>query len=159
MNDNTKTILSVIILVFVLYYVSKIFKGVGKGITTITETAGTVTDNFGITSSDEAKELKTMKCFTSQYWHDKGANTKILTVANAQKLAKDIYDAKTGAVYNDDDATYAVFKQMQAKSQISFLTEIFYKVYKKDLLTYFYSLMQDRYLRQLSAFIKALPDK
>ena len=50
-------------------------------------------------------------------------------------LSKQLYDAK--GVFNDDeDALFGVFRTLNTQFQISFLSNYFYKLYKKDLLSY-----------------------
>lgn len=53
-------------------------------------------------------------------------------------LAKQMYDAK-GMFNDNEDALYGVLNNLQSQIQISFLSNYFYKTYKKDLLNYILS--------------------
>jgi len=148
MNDNSrKDVVFIGVALIILYSVSKLFKGIGG-----------ITDAFGITSSKKASEVKLMDALKPSYY--KGLkNANIMTYASAKKLAKQIYDAKFSFFYTDDSAILSAFKQCKNKAQISFLADVFYKEYGKDLVTYFYSNMEDKYLVDLNNYVASIPNK
>lgn len=155
MNKEMKWIIFAIAVFVAFYALNKLFKGVE----TVTKTAGTITDNFGITESDKAEALKQLACWSPGYYKGFGSGAKLMTAAGAKTLAQKIYDARTLKIYTDDDAILGAFKQLKAQTQVSFLADIFYKEYGQDLLNYFWIYMQDRIKRQLFDFISSLPKK
>jgi hypothetical protein len=74
------------------------------------------------------------------YWkpqYYKRTGGKILTRAAAEQYGKKIYDALSW--YNDDINTIlGVFSQIKTKSQVSFLSDVFFQKYGYDLLNYLY---------------------
>jgi hypothetical protein len=74
------------------------------------------------------------------YWkpqYYKRVGGTIFTRAAAEQYAKKIYDALSW--YNDDINTIlGVFSQVKTKSQVSFLSDIFFQKYGYDLLNYLY---------------------
>jgi len=59
----------------------------------------------------------------------------IITSANLKKYLQTIYDALNKGFFGDDvNAIYAVFKQLKHKTQVSYLSDAFYKTFKIDLL-------------------------
>ncbi len=154
MNDKMKWVIFALAFVVAVIALKKLFKGVAV----VTEVAGNVTDNFGLTESEKAAKLKTLDCFKPSYY--KGIkNAKIMTLAGAKILAEKIYDSRTLKIYTNDDEILGAFKQLKNWAQISFLCDVFYKEYSQDLLMFFWSYMQDRYKRQLFDFINSLPKK
>lgn len=159
MNEKTQTAIVVVLMIFVLYYVSKFLKGVEKGVTAVTDVAGNVTDNFGITAPQEAKDIKKLKAFQPTFYKTLGSNPKLLTMKSATELSKLIYDAKTSFFYNDDNETLSVFRKLSTQSQVSFLCETFNNKYGRDCLNFFFPLMENRYVIQLYHYVSNLPVK
>jgi hypothetical protein len=59
----------------------------------------------------------------------------LITRASAQQLAKIIYDA-IGFFSDDENAVYGALRQLKAKTQLSFLSEVFFTQHKADLYNY-----------------------
>jgi hypothetical protein len=64
-----------------------------------------------------------------------GYGSIMLTSAYADKLARQLYDS-AGWFNDDEEAIYAAFRQCTYKSQVSFLVQRFYELYKQDLYTW-----------------------
>ena len=109
--------------------------------------------------SDEEKEIdKKIKdsiisnpnknYWTSRYWQDKSKTEgvqKILTKATAEEYAKRIYDALSWyPIFEDATKAEAVFKNLLYKTQVSFLSDTFQKLYKKDLLSFLIQELDSR---------------
>jgi hypothetical protein len=73
--------------------------------------------------------------FSSQFYKYGPAGTKLLTVAAADQYAARLYNAM-GYIYDDEAAVYSVFRSLQAKSQVSFISERFRIKYGVDLLEF-----------------------
>lgn len=89
-------------------------------------------------------------------FYKKQAGSVILTVSSAQKLAQYIYDAK--GFFNDDEAkVYGVFQLLKTRSQVSFLAAVFFSMYKKSLLGYLLSFMNDSEMAAVAKITNKLP--
>ena len=67
------------------------------------------------------KKAPDLKLFWGKYSYD--------------QLSKQVYNAK--GIFNDDeDSLFGVFRTLNTQFQIAFLSNYFYKLYKKDLLSY-----------------------
>src|SRR4051812_32746044 len=82
--------------------------------------------------SKKSKQLGNTNAFDPNYWKQGGAGTKLITVSGASAYAKVLYDAH-GFFNDDEDKVRGVFRQLRTKSQVSFLSDIFYKTYNKGL--------------------------
>lgn len=154
-NDSRKDLVYIGVGLILLYAVSKFFKGIGA----VTAVVGNASDNIGLTTPEKAKDVKLMDAFKPNYYKTlRGKNSVIFTYASAKKLAKQIYDAKFSFIYTDDVKILSVIKQCKNKAQISFLTDVFYKEYEKDLITFFYTDMENKYLVDLNNYVSSLPN-
>lgn len=154
MNEAMKWTLFFVVVFVALIAINKLFKGVGAVTDTVTDTA----PKFGIGQSNEAKDILTMKAFKPSYYKTLKGNVFLLTKASALKMAKDIHDAVTlGGLYSDDSAILGVIKNLKTKSQVSFLSDVFFEKYGKDMLTYFYSPMTDANLKTLYKIVDSMP--
>lgn len=98
---------------------------------------------FGVIKTTEEKKNETqistnqtafVNPFNPRYWT--GVKTPvILTQSSANSLAQKIYDA-IGNVYDDENIVYGAFRQLKAKTQVSFLADVFFKKYSADLYNY-----------------------
>lgn len=142
-----------------IYYIVKLMNGIGNAVGTVVDTVGDVTDDFGITTSDLAQSIKDIPCLKPTFFNGVTGSTPppTTTFHTVYNLTKDIYDAKTGAVYTNDAKILAVFKKMKSKNEVSFLSRMFLVRYDKDLVDFFYSPMTNDYLVQIVNFVNALP--
>lgn len=100
-------------------------------------------------------QLANENYFDPDYFQNK-PGAIIMTVASANALAKIIYDAKS--VINDDEAAvYGVFQSLRTKTQVSFLAYIFFKNYKKSLLSYLLSMFNASEMEALARITNKLP--
>jgi hypothetical protein len=85
---------------------------------------------------DQIKDYSTSTAspFNPNYWKTV-SKALILTSASSDALAKTIYDA-IGFFYDDENAVYGVFRQLKAKTQVSYLADVFFKKYNYDLYQY-----------------------
>jgi len=69
------------------------------------------------------------------------------------ELCTDLYNSK--GLFNDNEAAlYGVFTQLNTQIQISFLSNLFYKIYKVDLLNYILNFTNTQERAQLYTTIK-----
>jgi len=89
-------------------------------------------------------------------FYKKQYGSTILTVSSAQKLSEMIYDSK--GIFNDDEAkVLGVFQLLRTKSQVSFLASVFFSMYKKSLLAYLLSFMNDSEMAAVAKITNKLP--
>ncbi len=97
-----------------------------------------------ITSTAETKEqeqnIKTAETapanvnpWSPNYYKIKGGT--VFTLATAKAKAKIIYNA-LGNFSDDEEAIYGVLKSAKYKTQISFLCDVFYQMYKIDMFEF-----------------------
>lgn len=97
-----------------------------------------------------------------------GKKVKLLTKANAEAIAKSIYDSiyKKLPIAADSARILGEFAKLRYKSQVSFLSEVFYNKYKADMLTYldngvpFFignTGLPDQSMRKLMDYVNKLP--
>jgi hypothetical protein len=114
---------------------------------------------FGESATDKAnaaqlQQLNNSNVFSPNYWKSKpGAN--LITVAEAFRLAKIIYDAK--GIFNDDEAAvYGAFQQLKYKTQVSWLAEKFFDKYQTSLLGYLQNMFNEAEMAQVAAIVNRL---
>lgn len=105
----------------------------------------------------QQQQLSTGNYFDPDFYKKGGTGTLLLTVSGATNLAKIIYDAK-GIINDDEAAVYGVFQSLKTRSQVSFLAEVFFKIYKKSLLAYLQSFLNDSELAVVAKICNKLPD-
>lgn len=96
-------------------------------------------ETLDITQSETEKEVKAQQVaikspFNPNYWRQ-FKKAKLLTQAQAQAKATVLYNSitNTGPKF---DTILAIFKTLQYKTQVSFLSDVFARMYKRDLLDY-----------------------
>jgi hypothetical protein len=93
-----------------------------------------------ITKLVKSKDIKDY--FKPSFWKEAADRNKkpiLLTKAIALSTAKTIYDS-IGFFYDTPEQALGAFKTLKYKSQVSWLAQIFYEKYKKDL----YQFLNDR---------------
>ena len=98
--------------------------------------------------------------FTPTYHKSGKTGTKYVTRAKAEELAK-LLNESVGYIYDDPGKAAGAIKQLQFKSQVSFVADVFQQVYKKDLKTYldqgFDTEEQKKSLLDIYNYVKGLP--
>jgi hypothetical protein len=112
-------------------------------------------------TEDEIKnqmlQLSTGNYFDQDYWKKGGAGTLILTAAGAAKYADIIYNAK--GIFNDDEAAvYGVFQALKTRSQVSYLSMVFFQKYNKSLIAYLADFLNKAELATVARICNKLPN-
>ena len=128
--ENKAQIAELVIGLLIIYMIYKLFRGIG-------EKLNIVDDEQDISASQLVEDRENI--FSPNYWKKK-KNAKILTTNSARALASNIYNA-AGYFNDNEEAVYGVFRQLTYKTQLSWLSYIFYKQYGEDLLQYLKSFM------------------
>lgn len=102
------------------------------------------------------EQLRNQNYFDPDYYKQQ-SGALVLTVSAATRFAKIIYDAK-GIINDDEAAVYGVFQAFKTKSQISFLSEIFFKTYKKSLIGYLDSFLNTNEIASIAKICNKLPN-
>lgn len=136
MKKNNDIILLLIALVVAFYFFKEIkttfknlFGGIGIGSTTEDD------------QREEAIQTATEKVsdfFDINYWNK--PNSKLFTMSAVTQMCKDLYDA-IGYIYDTPEQVISVFNQCKYKTQVSWLSYQFNKIYKKDLFSWLNSKM------------------
>ncbi len=153
MNEKMKWIAFAIISGAVIIAIHKLMKTGGA----VADEAGDALHKFGIGTDEKAKAIKNIDSLKPSFYKSLKGDVHLMKAAKAKELAKTIYDARTMGIYTDDETIIGAFKQLINKAQISFLADTFYNMYKVDLITYFYTPMQNSALVALYDYITKLP--
>jgi hypothetical protein len=144
MDEKTLKILQVIAALIVVYLIYKLIKSVGQKLNIVDdendETAAVLTADKG-------------NIFSPNYWKKK-KSPKLLTTDSARDMAKRLYNS-SGLFNDNEEAVYGVFRQLTYRTQVSWLSYIFYKTYGEDLLQHLKSFMNSDEL----ATLKQITDK
>lgn len=157
-----------IAIVIAAVYLTKTFGGIGKALRS-------ATDALGITDSEETKAFnqavsqakidasKLGSPWNANFYKQAPKGAKLLTVASADQLARQLWDAN--GLFNDSESQAVdAIKQLSAKSQVSFLSERFSLLYKKDLFTWLtqwltpYIGQADPELKMITDYVNSLPN-
>jgi hypothetical protein len=115
--------------------------------------------SFGNSEEDKAnsaalKQLQNSNVLSPNYYKQI-PYAHLLTMASAESLAKIIYDAK--GIFNDDEAAvYGVFQQLSYKTQVSFLSEVFFTKYKVSLLGFIQNFFNEAELATVANIVNKL---
>jgi hypothetical protein len=71
--------------------------------------------------------------FNPNYHNTIPAGTKMITSAFAKQLAQQIYGS-VGVIYDDPEVGISAIKQLSNWAQVSYLSDMFYQLYGKDLI-------------------------
>jgi hypothetical protein len=80
--------------------------------------------------------------FSPSYYKNAPAGSHLITRAMAEKLAGEINDA-IGFFSDDENKVYGTLRQLQYKTQLSFLADVFFQKYKMDLYQLFQRNLSD----------------
>ena len=143
MEDKAIKTVEIVVGILIIYMVYKFFISIGQKLNIVDDEK-----DIAATSLVEDKG----NIFSPNYWKKK--KTNLLTTTSARALAKQLYDAS--GIFNDnEEAVYGVFRQLTYKTQVSWLSYIFYKQYGEDMLQYLKSFMSNDELSTL----KQITDK
>lgn len=107
--------------------------------------------------SKKSEDKAALSVFNPNYYKANLPCT-IITTSSADLLSKRIYDAM--GFFNDDEAAvFGVFRQLKSKCQVSFLSERFYLIYKKDLLSYLKTYFNQSEMNTVFEIVNRLPIK
>jgi hypothetical protein len=142
--ENAKAIVIVIaalvILFFLLYWISKTFGGLSK-------LFGGLGSAIGISDSPEQAAQKkaiedaknaanvTTSPWSPVFYQNAPAGARLFTQSATDDYAKTIWDS-VGLFSLDISEVVGVFRNFVAKSQVSFLADRFNKLYNKDLISW-----------------------
>lgn len=98
------------------------------------------------------------------FWKKTGG--LILRRADAENYSKTIHNA-FGVFQDDFNSIMGVFSRLKAKTQVSFLADVFNQIYGEDLLTFLtnggglfiWDGLSDAQLKQITDLVKKLPTK
>lgn len=110
--------------------------------------------SIGVIDSKEEKKRKAeqekqttnnstalVNAFSPRFYKEKGAGAVLLTKESAERLANQIQNALGYWITNDNEtAIYGVFRQLQHKTQVSFLADTYFRLFKDDL----YNKLEDK---------------
>lgn len=115
---------------------------VGLGIYILYKPIKAIFDTFGITQSQTSQAVQQQQTsgskspFSPLYWRSV-KNARILTQSQAMAKAKAIEESIGYTKLKPDfSKILAIFKTLQYKTQVSFLSDKFAQMYKTDLLDY-----------------------
>lgn len=83
----------------------------------------------------QAKQLGTStdSPFSPRYWKaQKGDTVQLIPKATAEQLADQLNDA-IGFFSDDENAVYGILRQLNYKTQLSWLADVFFEKYKMDM--------------------------
>lgn len=123
---------------------------------------------LGVKDSQDTVSLDNESVNPVSYWSPllwkQTPGAIILTTAAVEKMVTDIYNAF--GLFNDcEECVTAVFKQLKFKTQVSYLSDYFYKKYGQDLLSYIrgglypQDRLSDKDVQLINEFLQKLPLK
>lgn len=82
----------------------------------------------------QAKQLGTStdSPFSPRYYKAQKGTVQLIPKATAEKLADQLNDA-IGFFSDDENAVYGILRQLNYKTQLSFLADVFFEKYKMDM--------------------------
>lgn len=135
----------VIIMVILIIVIKKLLQGITGTLMSPFEAMGVKDSPAEIAATNQAanhanamENLGTNSPFSTSYYREKskgGRKIHLLKPEIAPVLARQIYDA-IGFIYDDTDVIISAIKQCQYKTHVSFLSERFATMYKKDLFNF-----------------------
>jgi hypothetical protein len=139
-----------------------VFFTLKKGFTGLLEALGIKNNESKITVDNEVNN--TESAWSPLYW-TKQKTPKLFKVAYTQFLCKQIYNS-VGYFKDDWSVAFGAIKTCKYKTQVSWLADNFYKLYKQDLLTWLpggSGWPQDRFsnedVAQAIKYVNGLPIK
>lgn len=123
---------------------------------------------LGLKQSEETINLDNEAVNPLSFWSPNFWRTvsgaKILTSAAVENMATDIYNSF--GLFNDcEECVISIFKQLNYKTQVSYLSDYFYKKYGFDLLSFLrggnypQDRLSDKDVNDINIFLSKLPLK
>ena len=106
---------------------------------------------------NEKNATSTKSPFNPNYYKTIPGATLLLK-AVAVEYAEQIYDA-VGHLYDDETAIYAVFRKLKAKTQVSWLADVFFQEYGEDLYNYLADSLNDDEMDVINRIVNGLAEK
>ena len=123
---------------------------------------------LGITKKEETKiveaELENPLSPWQPNFYKGKSGAPLLTMGVAEQYARTIYDS-FGLFDDCEECAIGVFKQLRYQTQLSFLSEVFFKLYQQDLLTFLrgglwpQDRLSDADVSALNSYLNNLPVK
>lgn len=118
---------------------------------------------IGLIETKESKEFdKQSQTFSSSKdsafsptYYKNVIGAHLVTRATAQQLAKKIYDADD-LTDDDENDVYAALRQLQYKTQVSWLADVFNQMYQQDLYGYMRSFLDDNEMNVVHAIVNQM---
>lgn len=126
-----------------------------------------ILQTFGIWKSPETKALDNIVNDSGSFWNPNyykqfSSYSYAITTDQAAQYAKQIYDSF--GMFNDcEECVKGVFRQLRTKANVSFLSEIFYRLYGQDLITWLrggiwpQDRLSDSDVNEINNFLSKLP--
>lgn len=123
-----------------------------------------VLKKFGVikTAEDRAQEKQEATLSTSlnspfspRYYQGK-SNVMLTTRTAAEQIAKTIYKAM-GFFNDNEEAVFGALRQLQYKTQLSWVADVFFQLYKEDMYQYIRNSLSDdemKIVNQIAANLK-----
>lgn len=144
MNDKTKLILAIGILIIIFFTINKILIKLGI-----------VKSAKQLEQDKLAERLETNKYFNPLT--QKKENFKKLSVIEANTYAERLHKAIKG-FGTDEESVYSIFSTLPNKNSISQISEAYYLKYNKDLLSDINNDLNTKEKAKLQSIINNLPE-
>jgi len=95
--------------------------------------------------------------FNPNFYKNK-LGASLITKAQAEQYADQIYDA-VGYFTDDESTIYAVFRQLKAKTQVSWLAENFYRLYGEDLYNFLLDSLNETEMTTVNQIVAGMAEK
>lgn len=166
---KVKGVATILIVILVIVLVAVFFNKIMKLFSGATEALGLSDSKEGKANKEliDKKVNSAQKQTVNSPWNrayyknvQKKRQIVLVTLSSAQSLAKKLWDS-VGYVYDSPADGSGAIHQCKNKCQVSFVSDIFYQKYGKDLLTWLndkYDVMGQReYLREMIEYVDNLP--
>jgi len=90
---------------------------------------------LGLLSDANKTAGTTLSAWDTNFWKQAPAGSLLLTTAASNAFAKDIH-SYAGFLWDDYSIVIGTLKKLKTQSQVSFLADVFQKVYKIDMYQY-----------------------
>jgi len=105
----------------------------------------------------EKNATATNSPFNPNYYKGK-VGAKLMTKENAITLARKIDDA-VGVFSDDESSVYAAFRQLTAKTQVSWLSEIFFQQFGEDLYGFLSDNFNESEMDTVNQIVNSMSEK
>lgn len=143
--ENSKALVyligGLVAIVILAVYINKTFGGLGKMFSSIGVALHLIDSPEAAAVKQTVADAKATSASTAspwspQFYKSAPSGARLLTQSAADQLAGQIWDSVGFWTGWNIDEVVAAFKQLTAKSQVSYLADRFNSLYNKDLLTW-----------------------